>query len=71
MAIIRTDGSVTSADSFNTTIVDFDSSTGSATIPSDFKGQGYAVLTTAYQGETLCDKKCVVLFCRIREACPD
>jgi len=41
---------------FNTTIVDFDSSTGSATVPYDTQGQSYVVLTTAYQGETLNDE---------------
>jgi hypothetical protein len=45
------------ADGFNTTIVDFDSSTGSATVPYDTQGQSYVVLTTAYQGETLNDEK--------------
>jgi len=40
---------------FNTTIVPFDASTKSATIPSDTMGQAYAVLTTASQGDTLDD----------------
>lgn len=44
-------------DGFNTTIVDFDSSSSSAQIPSDFAGQGYIVLTSAYQGQELNDQK--------------
>ncbi|KAK9894081.1 hypothetical protein P389DRAFT_198175 [Cystobasidium minutum MCA 4210] len=38
---------------FNTTIVDFDSSSSSAQIPLDFAGQGYIVLTNAVQGQEL------------------
>lgn len=44
-------------DGFNTTIVDFDSSSSSAQIPYDFAGQGYIVLTNAYQGQELNDDK--------------
>lgn len=42
--------------SFNTTIVDLNSD-GSATIPSDLRGQAYVVITTAYDGQTLNDAK--------------
>jgi len=42
--------------SFNTTFVDLNSD-GSATIPSDLRGQAYVVITTAYNGQTLNDAK--------------
>ena len=45
------------SDGFNTTIVEFDSSSSSAKIPLDFAGQGYIVLTNAVQGQELNDDK--------------